>query len=279
MGKSGRLFFLILILLGINFDRSYAQTSESGFFDYAKETVVHDTKHVFNLGLGIIQAPLHFDGSDWRNILFTGAMTSVLLAADPHVKEYAQSNRSVFKDKLFKFDNYFNGEHSSYAAAGIYLGGFFFKVEKIRLTGLYAMETLFISQIITSSLKYTFGRRRPWSGDDHMDFKLFRGKKGKFRSFPSGHTTSAVAFGSVMAMAIDNTVWKVFWYSSASLVAMARIYNNNHWLTDNILAAAITYSVARYVVNFHHGHDDGSGSMQNLSVYAGPGQIGINIHF
>jgi membrane-associated phospholipid phosphatase len=255
-----------------------AQTAVNrSYTEYLKDTAVLDAKHAFNLGISIVQAPLHFDGSDLKYLIFTGAITSSLLTVDPHVKEYAQSNRSDFKDKLFKFDDYFNGQHSSYAAAGIYLGGFFLKEEKLRLTGLYLMETLFISQIITSSLKYVFGRRRPWSGDDHMDFKLFRGDKGKFRSFPSGHTTSAVAFGSVMAMAINNTTWKVFWYSSASLVALSRIYNNNHWLTDTVLAAAITHSIARYVVNFSHEKDADNSSVQNLSIYAIPGQVGIRV--
>ncbi len=278
MATAKRFSFLTLIILSIHLNLSHGQTNEAGFLPYAKETIVHDIKHGFTLGLAIIQAPVHFDASDWTNTFLIAASTSVLLAADPPVKEYLQSNRSGIKDRLFKFDGYFDGDFAAPATAAIYLAGFFSREEKIRLSGLYLIETLYISSRITGFLKYAFGRRRPWAGDNHLDFKLFRGGRAKFSSFPSGHTTTAVAFGSVMAMSWDNTAWQVLWYSSAVLVGVSRMYNNNHWLTDTVFAAAVTHCVARYVVNFNNEADEENRSKRNFSLYAGPGHLGIAFH-
>jgi len=63
-----------------------------------------------------------------------------------------------------------NSTKGSTAAAGLYLTGFIFKQEKIRLAGLYAAETIFLAGSITSFLKLSFGRRRPYAGKDHMNF-------------------------------------------------------------------------------------------------------------
>ena len=115
--------------------------------------------------------------------------------------------------------------------------------------GLHAIETIIMAQSVTGFLKYSFGRARPYTGDDHLDFKVFRGNEERYRAFPSGHTTGAFAFASVMAMSIENTYWKIFWYGSATMVGAARIYHNNHWLSDTFLAGVISYSIANYVVN------------------------------
>jgi len=107
---------------------------------------------------------------------------------------------------------------------------------------------------------------------------LFRGKKGKYRSFPSGHTTGAFAFASVMAMSIDNVYWKTGWYGSAALVGMARIYHNVHWISDTFFAAAISYSVASYVVNFKNRAKDRKSGI-NFSLSPTPNGIKASLQF
>jgi membrane-associated phospholipid phosphatase len=79
---------------------------------------------------------------------------------------------------------------------------------------------------------------------------MFRGSKQKYKSFPSGHTSAAFAFATVMAKSTDNLIWKIFWYTGAGIVGMARIYHNVHWLSDTILSGFIGYSAASYVVHF-----------------------------
>ena len=136
---------------------------------------------------------------------------------------------------------------------------------------------IFLATSVTGFLKYSFGRARPNIANDHLNFKAFRGAEEKYRAFPSGHTTGAFAFASVMALSIENTYWKVFWYGAATMVGAARVYSNNHWLSDTFLAGVISYSIANYVVNFSSNHRLEKGF--NIQVYPYHMGAGLKIFF
>ena len=272
-------FFILAIVPLSGFPQSSSPNKpEANFWEYAKTTTVHDAKHMFDLGISFIQAPLHFDRQDWSYASFSVASTSALFLVDPSVKIFALKSRSGLNDKIFKIEDYLNGSQGTYAAAGIYLTGFFFKEERLRLVGLYAIETLFFTRSITHLLKYFFGRRRPYAGQDHMNFKAFRGKKQKYKSFPSGHTTGAFAFAGIMAMSVNNLAWKIGWYGSAAMVGFARIYHNEHWVSDTFLAGAISYSVASYVVNFENRQKERKFN-SNFSIFLSPNGITAKFQF
>jgi len=267
-----KTFLIIPFFLFTLFCFSYSQNDgRESFFDYTKETIIDDAYQIFDLGIGLIQAPFHFNSNDLLHITGVGFATSSLFLIDQKTKELALQNQTSANDKIFEIDRYFNGRTGTYAGAGLYVSGFLFKQEKVRLLGLHALEALFVSSSITSFLKYSFGRRRPYAGEDHMSFKVFRGSRGMYRAFPSGHTTSAFTFASVMAMSIDNIYWKSIWYGGASMVGLARIYHNVHWISDTFLAAVISYNIADFVVH-HNKQDD-----QGFSLY--PSFNGFQIRF
>lgn len=83
-------------------------------------------------------------------------------------------------------------------------------------TTLYAGATTLI-------LKNIVRERRPNNGDNY--------------SFPSGHTTTAFAFASVIA-AEHAWYWGVTGYALATYVAVSRINDNEHYLHD-VMAGAI----------------------------------------
>jgi len=243
------------------------------YYEYAKTTLIEDANQIYYLGIGLVQVPFHLNSTDLLYGFGMGAATSSLFLVDRGIKSLALQNQSGFNDKVFKIDDYFNGSTGTFAASGLYIGGFLFKQQKIRIMGLHALETLFISGAITELFKYSFGRRRPYAGKSNMDFKAFRGSRGKYRAFPSGHTTNAFAFASVMAMSLDNTYWKAGWYSAATMVGVARIYHNVHWISDTFLAALISYNVADFVVNFN------SQENNNFKLYPSFNGIQIRMYF
>jgi len=256
--KNSEKHLIILLILFALFGSLFGQSDENeSYFEYSKETLLEDANQIFHLGLGFVQAPLHLNSKDLLYGAGISLATSSLFLIDPQTKEIALQNQTSANDKFFEIDKHFNGRTASYTGIGLYAAGFLFKQEKIRLMGLHALEALFISSSITSFLKYSFGRRRPYGGEDHMNFKAFRGSRGRFRAFPSGHTTSAFAFASVMAMSVDNGYWKTDWYGGASLVGLARIYHNVHWVSDTFLAAIISYNVADFIVHFNKENDEG----------------------
>ncbi len=76
----------------------------------------------------------------------------------------------------------------------------------------------------TLVLKHAISERRP-NGDNNL-------------SFPSGHTTTAFAFASVVA-AEHSWYWGIASYSMATFVGLSRINDNAHYLHDVIAGATI----------------------------------------
>lgn len=213
------------------------------------EDIFCDMKHTLNVGLGLLRSPFTGSSTAWMRVGCAGLTTSAFFLIDPAMQDFARSNQSPFKDRIFSIEDYLNGKYGTFYAAGIYFIGWSIREETVRRTGLYALEAVVYAETITRFLKFSFGRKRP-EGADHLFFKPFRGTSEYFRSLPSGHTTGAFAFSTVMAKSIDNIYWQIFWYCSASLVGMARIYHNNHWFSDTFLASIIGYRIAGYVVSF-----------------------------
>jgi len=101
-----------------------------------------------------------------------------------------------------------------------------------------------IMGLFTDLLKWIIGRTRPFRlpGEVLAPFVLapfHNGLHGLIKqsdlSFPSGHSTTA--FASAAAMAIMMPRWRVAFYAIAALVAVERVVENAHYLSDTIAGA------------------------------------------
>ena len=90
----------------------------------------------------------------------------------------------------------------------------------------------------------------------------------------------AFAVSTVMADYSDNLFWKSFWYGGAGLVALSRVYHNQHWVSDVFLGGAIGFFVGNFINDYGEKH---SKVLSNLKVYPkiGFNQIGLGLlcHF
>ncbi len=87
--------------------------------------------------------------------------------------------------------------------------------------------TLIASQIAIEVFKFAIGEMRP-------DGRFFN-------SFPSGHTTAAFAFATVMN---EHFRWGWLWFLFATVVGLSRILTNAHWWHDVVGGAALGYIMA-----------------------------------
>jgi membrane-associated phospholipid phosphatase len=161
-------------------------------------------------------------------------------------------------------DKFYGSSYTALFTAGVYGYGLFSGNPEVRTLGLKASEAFIISGVITTVLKVIIGRRRPYDGESNLFFnppKLF---DNDYQSLPSGHTTVAFAVSTVMAGYSDNLLWKSFWYGSAGLVALSRIYHNQHWVSDVFLGGVIGYFVGDYISGY--GKDEPK-ILGNLKIY------------
>jgi membrane-associated phospholipid phosphatase len=145
---------------------------------------------------------------------------------------------------------------------GMYAAGRLVHRPELADVGLHATEAIGFAEVATVTIKTLVGRKRPYADPEHpYDFKLGRGfLNDSSSSFPSGHTTAAFATAAALsgelARIYPHEAWFVrpLLYGGAGLVGLSRLYNNDHWASDVVIAAAIGSFGGWKVVRFNHTH-------------------------
>jgi membrane-associated phospholipid phosphatase len=146
---------------------------------------------------------------------------------------------------------------------GMYLGGRIAKNRKLASLGLHGTEALIVGEATASILKELVGRQRPFvTPRDPNNYKFLRGFRGgyDYQSFPSGHAVAAFAAAAAVTSETSrnapNTRWIVgpVMYGGAALVAVSRMYNNQHWASDVLIGAGIGTFAGLKVVRYNDAH-------------------------
>lgn len=153
------------------------------------------------------------------------------------------------------------GIYGAWGTAAVFLGaGLIGGDTKSTETAVLASSAMLQSTILFTFLKGIFGRQRPlWAdGVDHWSgpvgfFKTFESAfSGKYDSFPSGHAVTAFSLATVVAMQYREHVWvPILAYTTASAVALSRVTENKHWLSDSVVGGVLGYVIGRLVVRNH----------------------------
>jgi membrane-associated phospholipid phosphatase len=107
------------------------------------------------------------------------------------------------------------------------------------------------SESITGALKFAFGRARPFENRGAFSFHPFSFKDFGFQSLPGGHNTEGWAVSTVLSRNAHSKALKILAYTPAMLTFIARIYEDQHWTSDDFLGATIGFVVGSWVVNHH----------------------------
>ena len=110
-----------------------------------------------------------------------------------------------------------------------------------RAAGLLALSAL-LGGLLYTFAKWFAGRQRPVVRIDPLRFNPFiNGWKGFFdepnMAFPSGHATLAFATAATLGIVIPR--WRYAFYALASVVAVERVVENAHYVTDVIAGAGL----------------------------------------
>jgi membrane-associated phospholipid phosphatase len=109
---------------------------------------------------------------------------------------------------------------------------------KVSHMGMDLLRSLIIAEFITQSLKYTVRRERPDGSGAN--------------SFPSGHSADTMAFATALERHFG---WRfaVPAYAFASYVAISRLHDNVHFLSDVTAGATVGIIAGRTVTR--HGRE------------------------
>ncbi len=110
-----------------------------------------------------------------------------------------------------------------------------------------------LNGVLTTGLKVTVNRTRPYGGH---------------HAFPSGHTSATFASAGVVQ---EHFGWKAGApaYAAASFVALTRVRDRAHWVSDVVFGAAVGLASARAVTRGHRSRT------WTLTPVAVPGGVGV----
>ena len=201
-----------------------------------------------------------------RDLVVAGAFTTTTMLFFPLDRQIArdlqdssvQANR--FFEKAAKGVEYIATPGAYFIGGGMYLVGRVAGKPRIADLGWHGTEAVILGELTATLLKGTLGRARPFvAANDPGNFKFGRGfQHGQWKSFPSGHTTTA--FAAAAAVTDETSLWwpKSTWivgpimYGGATLVGLSRMYHNRHWASDIAVGALIgTFSGKKVVLASH----------------------------
>ena len=193
-----------------------------------------------------------FSPQGWRKrdfltfsaVLGTGTLIYIF---DQEIQDWVQDQRTSTSGDVSKVVRRLGeGPFLIGLIGGLYATGELTNNNSLRKTALLSLESWLTSGFIVWVFKVVAGRARPSTGDSKDTFHMFSGKS-KFHSFPSGHSASAFAVATTIADQTENVWVDIFAYSLATSVALSRVHDNNHWLSDVFLGSAIGYFVAKKI--------------------------------
>ena len=198
------------------------------------------------------------------------AGTAAIMPFDRHIAVESQrsslQNNSALHNTLTGIRDL--GEPGSIIIAGAtYVYGRAGNSPRSAELGLRAIESFGAAGIVTTLIKGVTGRARPYVTADSnaRDFKLGRGfRDDRYMSFPSGHVTTAFSIASAASEEIPylwphaSKIWTPLLFTTASLVGVARVYEDKHWASDVIAGAAVGTLVSRVVVRYQRAHPGNS---------------------
>jgi len=189
-----------------------------------------------------------------QNLLWVGVGAGLSLAVHPLDKHANDDLSGDTLGKLFTPGAIMGQSYTLLGVAGaVYAVGRIDGQPKVSHMGMDLLRSLVIAEFVTQSLKYTVRRERPDGSGAN--------------SFPSGHAADTMAFATALERHLG---WRfaVPAYAIASYVAMSRLHDNVHFLSDVTAGAAVGIIAGRTVTR--HGRENFP-----VTLMAVPGGAGI----
>jgi len=154
--------------------------------------------------------------------------------------------------------NEFGGPRMNLPVTALFAASLATKDRRFQDAAFTSFQSMLYAGVIGYTLKYAFGRSRPYEGQGAFQFSPFSGHT----SFPSGHTTTAFAIVTPWVLYYPN-IGTYALFAVCSGTAIARLERDKHWATDVLAGGTIGFLTAFWLTRRHQG------ALPNLSVTPG----------
>ncbi len=196
----------------------------------------------------LLTAPLRIDATDALILGGVAAGIGGLMAVDGDIRKSFQNNQGKTKNDVAHGLETAGTSYVFLAGQlGLIASGYWFREnesgDKLYRTALISLEAQMFTEATTGFVKIAAGRRRPSSGRGSHSYTPFQDFSFD-RSFVSGHAARAFTVAAVFADSYPQPVPFIV-YSAASLIALSRIYLDEHFSSDVFAGAAIGYVIGK----------------------------------
>lgn len=228
-----------------------------------------------------------------RELIFSGGavLATGLLAPFDRSIQHSMQSEDLQEDRgLHRAANAlaFSGGPGPFIAGGaLYLVGQSASSTRVAALGVHLTEGVVVAAALNGLLKGISGRALPnatSSKPGHFSFgRGFHDNNGAFVSFPSGHTAASFAAAAVITdetSSWDSSTARVvapIAYSSATLIALSRLYENVHWASDLPIGAAIGVLSGKAVVLWEQRHPSNWLDRHLVGVTVAPAAHGMRL--
>lgn len=180
-------------------------------------------------------------------VMLTGAGAVAL--ADEDIRRNVHNHQSNGLDSLSEGLDLLGHPVTGVGVAASLLGyGWWQGDPEMAETGRLSLQAVLLADLATLAVKGSVGRLRPDEHDDAASFRPFSLSKDH-DALPSGHTASSFALAAVLSHRSQHAAAPVVYYGLASLVALSRVYDDDHWASDVLLGALLGELAGRLVMS------------------------------
>lgn len=213
-----------------------------------------------------IKQPTTWEGSDWLKLGLTGAGTFLVMQADQPIREAVERDHRYSKSVPIEFGRVYGELYSPVALfAGFALHSMITNDIETRKIAYEIGQASLYAAATTYLFKMAIGRARPYTNEGSKSFHPFSNLffVQDYQSLPGGHSTVAFVLSTVLSRNAKSGWLKGIAYIPAALTFISRVYQDQHWTSDNVLGAIIGYFIATWVVDQHE-HGEGRIHMSSL---------------
>ncbi len=234
---------------------------------------VYNGTQFYNETKKFVKSPIKWNVRDLIILSSITAGTYGLTFVDEDIRYEVTKDNISYQSTFFEFGRVWGEPFTAPIIGSMFLiQGSINENEANKRIGYEIVQSYTYTAIVTGMLKISFGRARPYTNKNALNFSPFSFDGDDYYSLPSGHSSLAFALSTTLVLNSKNTIGKIVAFIPALLTVTSRIAYNKHWLSDTFMGSAIGYFIAKYTHNLHK-----NPQKQGLEVFQNPPSIFISV--